>query len=155
MSITDYTDRTVDLLAYQGAPGVGEVLTVQALAQSTNSGQICTGIQKLAQRFLLELFTETGSIAYLPTRGCQFMEDARLGLFSNQFDVLASFSASLVDIKRNLQSEETESDPNDERFSDAEAVNVVFQPGSAAITVKITSLAGTSRQVIAPLTVVL
>ena len=83
------------------------------------------------------------------------MEDARLGLFSNQFDVLASFSASLVDIKRNLQSEETESDPNDERFSDAEAVNVVFQPGSAAITVKITSLAGTSRQVIAPLTVVL
>lgn len=155
MSVSEYTGRTVDILAYQGAPGLGEVLTLQTLAQTGHGGQICTGIQKLAQRFLLELLTEVGTLAYQPTRGCQFMLDARLGLFQNQYDVLASFSASLVDIQRNLQAEESEADPDDERFDSAEAISVTFQPGDASITAQITSLAGTSRSVIAPLNVII
>jgi hypothetical protein len=155
MSVAQYVDRTIDLLAYQDAPAVGEVLTTQELVQSSNNGQICTGIQKLAQRFLLELLTEAGSIAYLPNRGCLFMTDARLGMFGNSFDVMASFSSALVDIKRNLQDEETSYDPLDERFEEAEVVNVTFAPGNASITVRITSSAGTDREVIAPLNVVL
>ena len=155
MSINDYVGRTIDLLAYQDAPGFGSVLTTQALAQPTNNGLICTGIQKLAQRFLLELLTEVNSIAYLPRRGCQFMADAHAGLFTSQFDVLASFSSSLVDIQRNLQDEEDDSDPDDERFDSAEVLNVNFSLGNASITVLVRSQAGESREVIAPLTVVL
>jgi len=153
MSINQYVGRTIDILAYQNAPGTGEVLTVQALAQESNDGQICTGVQKLAQRFLLELLTETGSLAYQPERGCQFMIDARMSLFNSQYDVLASYSASLVDIQKNLQAEESLSDPADERFRNAEAVSVNFSPGSASITMRVTSMAGTSREVIAPLDV--
>lgn len=148
---SDYIGRTIDLLAYQGAPGRGEVLTIQALAQPGKTGQITTGIQKLAQRFLLELLTEVGSIPHLPTRGCQFMVDANSGTFQNQYDVLASFSQSLVDITENMQSVEKDTDPDDERFDRAEVESVAFTPGNASISVRIYSLAGTSRTVIAPL----
>lgn len=148
---SNYIGRTIDLLAYQGAPGRGEVLAEQTLVRPGQTGQITTGIQKLAQRFLLELLTEKGSIPHLPNRGCQFMTDANAGTFQNQYDVLASFSQALVDITENLQAEESLSDPDDERFDSAEVENISFANGSASVTVRIYSLAGSSREVIAPL----
>ena len=154
MGVEQYVGRTVDILAYQGgAVSGGEVLLSQSLANQHNSGQITTGIQKLAQRFLLELLTEKGSMVYEEARGCAFMEDARLGRLQTALDVLSSFSAALVDIQHNLILEERESDPLDERFSSAEILNISFSRNSASILVRVISEAGTSRKVIAPLTI--
>jgi len=154
MAIVDYIGRTYDLLSYQGGDVAGgEVLLNQALVTPENSGQITTGIQKLAQRFLLELLTERGSLTYLPDRGCDFMSSARLGNFLTPLDVLASFSASLVDIRNNLEIEESESDPDDERFLDATADSVTLNTGSATLHISITSRAGDTRVVIAPLNI--
>jgi len=154
MGVQDYVDRTVDMLAYQGGAVMGgEVLLTPTLASADNSGQITTGIQKLAQRFLLELLTEKGSMVYQEQRGCSFMEDARLGLLHTALDVLASFSASLVDIQTNLVAEETLDDPGDERFDSAEIINISFSGDSASIRVRVRSAAGISRDVIAPLNI--
>ena len=154
MAITDYLGRTHDLLGYQGGNVAGgEVLLTQALATEINSGQITTGIQKLAQRFLLELLTENGSLTYLPNRGCDFMSKARLGNFLTPLDVLSAFSASLVDIRGNLEAEESEDDEDDERFLNAEAKSVTLNAGSATLHIQITSRAENTRIIIAPLNI--
>jgi hypothetical protein len=151
MSISDYVARTVDILAYKNGTSAGTQRLAMELAREGDSGEIITGIQKLSQRFLIELLTETGSMQYLPLRGCGFMREARLGLWRSPIDVMSAFSAALLDIRENLQSEESTDDPVDERFSDAELLAVTLTGGNASITIRITSLAGVSRKFIAPL----
>src|SRR5688572_29365121 len=107
-SVLQYVDRTVDVLAYHGGKAQGTVLLEQALALDGTSGKITAGIQKLAQRFMIELLTEKGSLKYLPNRGTDFMIDARAGRLQTSQDVFASFSAAVVDLKTNLQVEEDE-----------------------------------------------
>lgn len=150
LGITAYINRTIDLAAYQNAPTQGTALLTAALALDGTSGTVLTGIEKLAQRFLLELLTETGSIAY-STRGCNFMTDARMSLWRTSTDVEQSFYTALVAITANLQLEESTTDPDDERFATASALSVILDSDSVAIQVQVTSLAGTSRVVIAPL----
>lgn len=151
MPVTDYIGRTIDVVAYDNIQPSGESLLQQTLAQPGEGGKIITGIHKLVQRYILELLTERGSIPHLPLRGCQFMEQARLGFFQTSFDVLASFSASQVDVRQNLQLEESISDPDDERFLSAELLTVTLTNGNASVTVQVTSRAKTSRQFIMPI----
>lgn len=151
VSTAPYLGRTIDLLAFQGLPQDGEALLTQALASAGESGAVVTGVHKLAQRFLLELLTAAGSMPYTPDRGCQFMPDAVRGTWRTAADVEQSFHSSLVDVRRNLQREESSADPDDERFASAALSSVVLGGGSVAIYVAVTSLAGTTRVVIAPL----
>ena len=151
MSLSDYIGRTVDVLAYQGARSRGEALLIQQLVSNTNSGQITTGVQKLAQRFLLELLTEQGSMTYLPSRGCTFITEANQGGWRSALDVQAAFSSALTDIEANLTEEESDDDPDDERFDSADLLAVTFTIGSVSLFIQINSVAGTSRTAILPL----
>ena len=81
------------------------------------------------------------------------MTQARQNYFRTSFDILAAFSSSLVDITTNLQGEESEDDPDDEKFESAEVLSVSLAAGNASITIQVTSVAGTSRSVIAPIEV--
>jgi hypothetical protein len=155
MSAVDYVNRTVDMLMLTGTRLSGEAQVQMELALPGEGGQITTGIQKLAQRFLLELLTEKGSLLYWPSRGTDFFKEARLGYFHTPLDVLASISAALVDIEQNLQLEESETDPADERYASAEVLAVTLNAGNASVTIRVTSRAGTSRVVIQPLSVAL
>lgn len=154
MSISDYLDRTVDVMAYQGVVPSGEALLSPDLITADNGGMVCTGTQKLAQRFLLELLTEKGSIPYQEDRGCEFITDARNGVFRTAADVLASFSAALLDIENNLLEEEADDEPDDEKYASAEVLSVSLATNVAAVTVRVTSVAGSSRKVILPIHVV-
>ena len=154
MAIEDYVGRKIDILAYYtGETGTGEVKLEQTLVPEGTGGVVTTGIQKLAQRFLLELLTERGSMTYTPTRGCDFMKEARLGYLRTPLDVMASFSAALTDIKRNLRLEDDDDDSDDEKFASAEVISVSLTGGSASVHVKVISQAGSTRTVIAPLAV--
>ncbi len=155
MSIADYLDRTVDVLAFQGAEPTGEVLLEQTLAQANQGGQICTGVQKLAQRFLLELFTERGSMPYLPLRGTDFLPRALRGELRNQSDVLVAFSNSLIDIRNNLQAEETGNEPLDEQYAGAVVESIAVASDLVKLYINVASRAGTTRKVILPLNTIL
>lgn len=152
-TVADYVDRKFDVLAYSGATAAGKVVLTQELV-ARQGGEICTGMQKLAQRFLLELFTETGSLKYQPTRGCYFMKQANGGELRTPFDVYAAFSAALVSIETNLLLDETELDPADELYASAEVLALTLAGDTVSITIKLTSQAGTSREVILPITTV-
>ena len=163
MSLSDYVNRKYDYLALQNTTGPGERKLGLELFNKDNSGQITTGAQKLAQRWLLEFMTERGSIPGLPKRGSNFMRAARVGGFRTPLNVRSEFALADMIIRRNLQAEETKTMPDDERFASAELTNVAVLPGfdvsqksgttAAFLTlgVKITSRAGDARTVVLPI----
>lgn len=163
MSLSDYANRQYDYLALQNTTGPGDRRLGLELFNKNTSGQITAGAQKLAQRWLLEFMTETGSMPGLPNRGSNFMRAARTGGFRTPINVRTEFALADMSIKKNLRAEETEDMPPDERFQSAEITNVAILPGFdvsqksgttavfLTLGVKITSLAGDAREVVLPI----
>ncbi|NBT75267.1 hypothetical protein EBZ80_21180 [bacterium] len=150
MSLADFADRKYDFLALQNVNTARESKLGLVLYDEDNSGRICTGIQKLSQRWLLEFMTEKGSMPGLPSRGSDFMTLIRQGRLRTQLDVRQSFNAANLRIRVTLQNEEYEGMPADERFDDAELLSVAILPGYLNMRVMITSQAGDERVVILP-----
>jgi hypothetical protein len=144
-----YAGRTVDLAAYaEGPPGTP---LVASLAGDAGPGAVVTGVLKLSQRFLMELLTAAGSMTYLPARGCNLVADAASGRWRTVADVGQSYYAALVDVRRTLRGEETDADPDDERFESAPLLGVTLTPGGVDLRIAVTSRAGAARVVVQPL----
>lgn len=153
MAITlQYRNRQVDLSAFTGWQAGQRVELGQSLAAPGNSGQAIAGILKLIQRFVLELFTETGSLIYLPTRGSDFVTKARQGRLRTHLDVRQAFLSAATLVRRALQQEEVETDPADERLASLELISAVVTGDQVKLQVQLTSRAGTRRTFLAPLT---
>lgn len=150
-TVADYVGRIYDLLALRGAQPTGETRLQQSLFGRTSAGEICTGIQKLAQRWVLEFLTETGTLLFDPTRGCDFMTVVRAGLLRTEADVLTQFRFAQIDITRNLQAEESSTTAIDEQFASATLTSVELLPGYMQLYVTVLSQAGSSRSVIMPI----
>jgi len=149
--LLQYANRTVDVAAFQGArAGEGEVLLQQDLLVGDVGGLMITGIQKLAQRFLIRLLTEAGSILHLPEEGTQFMTEARQGLFRVQLDVEASFAEAMFDVEQQLKGEELAGDPPDERFDSAEIVSTSLAHGKVVLRVRLRAESGANTEFIVP-----
>ena len=170
MALADYVNRKYDYLALQNTTaktvGTNEKKLGLELFNKDTSGNLTTGIQKLAQRWLLEFMTEVGSMPGLPDRGTNFMRAGRTGQFRVPINVQAEFAAAELNIRRNLQGEESVDMPDDERYAEAEILNIAILPGfdvtqasgtTAAflsLGVKITSRAGDFREVVLPIEIV-
>ena len=151
MSIADYAARKYDYLAFRNVSSINERQLGLALYAEDTSGQICVGIQKLAQRWALEFLTETGSMLGLPDRGCNFMTMLRSGSLRTQSDVMAAFATANLFITRSLRKEEYADMPADERFESADLTSVALLPGYMNLSVMISSVAGDARAVILPI----
>jgi hypothetical protein len=151
MSIADYTNRRYDLLALQNVRPTGNNQLGLSLFDQSGISTICTGIQKLAQRWLLEFLTEQGSMPGLPNRGTNFARSIRNGQLRNEAAVIVAFNFAAYTTRINLISEENNTWPDDERIADAELLSISFLPSYAQIQVAIFSRAGTARKVILPI----
>lgn len=152
-TISEYTGRTSDVLAFDGMKEQGDVRLNQELVATGESGALTTGIQKLAQRFLLELLTEKGSLIYEPDRGTFFITRFRMGLMRTSQDLYSAFSSAVADAKIQLAQEESDQDPPDERYFSAELLGASLLGDQASLSIRLTSQAGDSRVVIYPLRV--
>lgn len=150
-SVSSYVGRTVDHLAFDDARASGDTLLTQTLVKSGQTGALITGISKLVQRFIVELLTEKGSLDYLPDRGTLFMTTLRLGLVRTSQDLFATFNSAVQDVRLNLQLEEQDTDPNDERYQNAELISTSLLGDTTTLVVRITSRAGDTRVVTYPL----
>lgn len=150
MSLQDYANRKYDYLSFRGVKPRGNAKIGLALYDDSSVGQICVGVQKLAQRWALEFLTEAGSMSGLPDRGCGFMIAVRRSALRSTLDVNTEFLASNLVIERNLKNEEYENMPDDERFLSADLTGLTFYPGYLELHVTVNSRAGTSRAVILP-----
>ena len=153
-SVIDYRGRTVDYLAFDDARAQGDALLTQTLVKEGQSGALITGIEKLVQRFLIELLTEQGSLNYQLNRGTFFMTALRTGVVRTSLDLFAAFSSAELDVRDNLRLEEDfQNDPEDERYGEATLISASLLGDTATLTINVSSVAGESRTVIYPLRV--
>jgi len=139
IDLTPYIGRTIDVLAFRGAQAAGETLLKQSLADSESTGEICTGVQKLAQRFLIALLTEKASAKYAAAEGTNLIRDLRQGRIRSEIDMRASFALAEQQARERLMNEEQETDPTDERYRKAELTTLTLSPGSANLTIALSS----------------
>jgi hypothetical protein len=148
--MASYANRAVDFLAAQNVQATGDNQLELALFSPTSSGYICAGVQKLAQRWLIEFMTEVGSMPGLPTRGTNFMTLVRSGSIRTTAAMTLNFNFAAVTAKTNLANEETNTWPDDERIAGVELLSLEFSPGSAKLYVIVYSRAGNAREVLLP-----
>jgi len=151
-SVADYVGRTVDLTAFHGAdPDSNRVLLIQTLVDELG-GSVVTGIQKLAQTFLIQLFKIRDPDGLDPNEGCQFIRDAIQGGWRQTADVTQSFYASLIDIARNFSVKENrQTFPDDERYQSAVIDSIILDGDRVAVSITLTSQAGSTFNFIAPI----
>ena len=152
-TVSDYKNRTVDIAAFKGWELGKSTKVEQKLVLAGRSGEMIAGIEKLVQRFTIELLTELGSLTYLPARGSTFMLDARAGIWQTAGDVQASFAAAILTVADNLIKEESVNDPSDERFAAAILDSVSLLGDSVTLHVQVTSSAGASFTALLPISV--
>lgn len=152
-SVADYQGRTVDVLAYRGQTLAGEARLLAALAGIGDGGLVCTGVQKLAQRWLVEFLTPAGSLQYLPARGCDLPNQLRRGELRTALDAEQAFHLSAHQVRLNLLAEEDDTMPDDERLGEV-VLNTLGVVGDAlTVTVTVASRAGGTARAILPVAV--
>jgi hypothetical protein len=145
-TIADYEGREYDVFAFQGAAASGETQLVQELID-TDGGKICTGVQWLAQVFLITLLQEQGSVPYTEDEGTTFMTQLRRGELRTEIDVQIAFSFAVGQILRQFSR-----DPAvalDEQLVSAELVDITISPGFLSLRAKLTT-ADPNRAIILP-----
>jgi len=152
--LSEYKGRTVDVAAFKGWELGKSAQVTQTLVLDGKGGELIAGIEKLVQRFTIELLTEYGSLTYLPRRGCSFISDSRTGMWQTSGDVSSSFATALLAVADNLSGEESTSDPTDERFSSATLESVALLGDSVTLHVNVVSMAGTTFTALMPINVV-
>lgn len=146
-----YIGRVFDLLALQGATRIGAAELQQTIFGLESSGEVCTGVQKLAQRWTLKFLTINGSMLYLPDEGTDFVMLLRDGRLRDEADVQSAFIIAAVQVRTSMLAEEN-ADMNDEdRMGNATLQKLALSNDWISLTVAISSLAGTSREVILPI----
>lgn len=148
----DYAGRVFDLAMIHGMTESRAVRVDQSLFG--NSGEVCTGIQKLAQRWLLEFMTERQSMGFhLADRGSDFMRWLRRGNIRIEYDVRVYFNFAAQQVKTNLTSDETPTTPMDERLKQASLQSFTIGEGQLTLAINVISMAEDSRQIILPVSV--
>ena len=143
--------RTYDIVAFQPPTGSGTV-PASLTFNDGGTGEAITGIYKLAQRVLIEFLTETGSMPFLPARGTSFMTAVRQGLLRTDLDIHQQFAFAAGALARNLTAEDAATDPDDEKLGTIELGTVTFSGDLLILPITVTSRAGTSVVVQAPIT---
>lgn len=151
-TIADYQGRKFDILAFQ--PRKTSTELTQSIADDSSGGLICVGVQKLAQRWVLEFLTPRGSIPYKTDRGSTFINRLVSGEIRTDVDVSSFFSMAASEIRPNLINEDALTDPDDEKFSRAVLDSFSFSSdGKLILQVSVYSVAGTAREIILPISV--
>lgn len=154
---TNYDGRLVDVLAFDGAFSDKQFELDQSLySKSKPSGQVCAGIQKLAQRWLIEFLTPLGSIPYLTNRGSSFLNSVRSGKIRSELDARLAFNLARDQVAFNLEQEDRAGTyPDDEKYGSVDLIGVKVVLGDKlTVSLRINSLAGASRVFVVPVAVV-
>ena len=153
LDLSKYRDRKVDVLAWHGGQPSGEDLLVAELANQSFPGEVTTGIQKLAQRFVIALLTESGTSPYKPELGTDFMRNIRRGTIRSTEQLISAFILAERTASRYLKAEETDDDPADERYGGASLTSATLSGDTVVLYVRLESLAE-SAEFIVPVPVV-
>ena len=147
-----YQGRTLDLSLLQGvrADGAPHPIAPGLVPTGSDQGLVCAGVQKLVQRAIVALLTASRPLE--PTAGVPFLTELRSGRLRTASDVSSAFARSANAVERQLVADESTSDPDDERLSTLELASIDLSvPGAIALTITVTSRAGTSGVALVPI----
>jgi len=151
----DYTGRSVDLLIFQGVVAVGKQKVTTGWG---GVGELCTGIQKVAQTWLALFLTEPGTVLNKPTRGSDFITAVRRGQIQVESDVPAEFALAAEQVRRTMDLDAaTESWPTDEQLDAAilEDFTLDKETSFLYLRIRILSVAGEARVIYLPVPTVI
>lgn len=148
-STTNYYNRSVDLCIFQGIKDSRPVTVNQALFD--NGGYVCTGIQKLIQRWVIKFLTPFGSMKFHSDWGTSFLEEATS--FHSEVDAALSFYSANMQACDQLRSEEDDSMLLEERIDDVKLNHITVNSTGFTLNVTITSKFGTSAPVVLPVSI--
>ena len=148
---TDYTGRTVDLLIFDGVKATG---MQRVNLEIGDTPKVCTGIQKVAQLFTIQLLTEKNS-DLVGLGGTSFLTAVRRGNIKNDGDIEFYFNLAVSEIMEYLNKNEGADVPDDENLVVAELLSFTIIPGYLTLSVRLETLAGDTRDVILPVSVVI
>lgn len=155
MASTDFTGRTVDLLIFQGVQETGN----QAIATGWGvAGELCTGVQKVAQSWTVLFLTDLGTVYQEPTRGSDFLTAVRSGRIQVDEDIPAEFGIASAQVQRTMDLDSSNADPtpeDDETLVRAELLDYDLDANAALLRLKVRlhTLAGDSRTIFLPIPV--
>ena len=153
---TDYTGRTVDLLIFQGVKASGKQ-PIETAFGLDEGGYVCTGVQKVAQTWLVLFMTERGTVLNKPTRGSTFFTSLRFGRIRTEDDITAEFAMAAEQVRQTMDLDAAEDGtlPDDERLDEAILLEYSIDRLASMIylKVRILTIAGDSRTIFLPVSV--
>jgi len=143
---------TVDLALFQEQPN--GAAAVQAIIPPGGISTLVTGQNKLVQRYLVRLLTETGSMQYNPTEGTKFMTMLRGGACCS-WQLISDFALAMLDLDPAMRAEEMPTDPPEEKYAGSELRSVLLQGTDTVLNIFVRNAAGVAAQVYLPLSFIL
>ncbi len=139
----------IEVLQTITSPAPGEAYPL-SLTAATTTHRAVTGIQKMAQRYVLALTTAIGSVRFDETFGTAFWSNIQRGSAQNAGMMRAAFAFASLDAQRLLAADNLRDGygdiPADERLVSAELTdfNMDSASGTLYLKVDLTSAAGTA-----------
>lgn len=137
---TDYSKRQIDLEFMQTVTRPSDVIPLD-LAFTTSSAKVVTGIQKMAQRYMIVLLTRLNDSYFAPEQGTTFWRDMMRGASQNPGRVNMAFNFASVDAVSQMQAEDGDSVfgsiPDDERIVSAVLVDFDFNVETSTLMLKV------------------
>jgi len=152
---TDYTGRSIDLLIFQGVEESGSQQVSMAFG---DTGYICTGIQKLAQKWTILFLADVGSKKYWQTEGTDILNAIRNSNIRTSQELIGHFNDAAFSVAETLTGDpDYTALEDDERLSRADLVNYVLdrEGGYLYLKVNLVSVSGNSREIKLPIPVVI
>lgn len=155
---TDYTGRTVDLEIFQTENPPAAIKELSLTLSDAGQARRVTGLQKLAQRYMLTFFTPKGSVPLRSAYGTVFMLVVAQGLLQSRAAVVQYFDFANMDCGQQLifqdRSPEGLRTPEDERYANSYLLDYAVDTGAAKLylKVKLESQAGESYVFVLPVT---
>lgn len=150
----DYTGRSVDQLIFQGVEVTGDQLVDPSWG---TAGEMCTGVQKVAQTWVSLFLTDVGSIPHDLTRGSSFMPAVRMGRIQVDEDVEAEFNLAADKVRRTMDQDAADVGnlPDDERLDEAVLLSfdISLEESRLYLRVNIRTIAGDDRTIFLPVPV--
>lgn len=136
---------TIDVAAFQS----DSPYATQALATPANNGLAVSGMEKLVQRFVLELMTVKNEVPQ-SAQGCDFVNRLIAGVAS-ETDVFLAFNASLNDVVNRLRAVERAADESVEKLASVAILNLTLANGSLSLNLRLRNQTGETQNVSLPL----
>lgn len=148
-STTNYYNRSVDLCIFHGIKDSRQTTVKQSLFD--DGGYVCTGIQKLIQRWIIKFLTPIGSMKFHPTWGTSFLEDATS--FRSETAAELAFYSANMDACDQLRAEEDDSMLLEEQIDNVKLNYITVNSTGFTLNITITSKFGTSAPLVLPISI--